>query len=299
MINYIIILVLVLISIIVSNVSRNEHFTAGAENTLISFPNEHAVMTALLKSNYLKGFNHSDMVARGLSNGVLDHYMNNIDCEPIGEYRFTLESMVTKIYSELHPGDKKRFITMPWKFTIFNRLENDFPHTHQDIIFIPLGIINSTQNNRITLVHEKVHIFQKQSPEIFEDLYENYWHFKKISGEFLTNLPFDIRSNPDTLDNNWLFTYGGANIVMLVRYHESGGRGGITDVEYIGYDITTKTSRKLSEIPQVMEFFGNDGGSNYYHPYEISADMISYHCYGTAKSSKAYDQMKLWWKKID
>jgi hypothetical protein len=240
------------------------------------------------------------MAARGLSNGVLDHYMKNIDCNPVGQHRFTLESMVAKIYSELDPGDKKRFITMPWKFTIFNKLENEFPHTHQDIIFIPLGLINSTQNNRITLVHEKVHVFQKHSPEIFEDLYENYWHFKKISGEFLTKLPFDIRSNPDTLDNNWLFTYGGVNIVMLVRYPADGkGVGGITDVEYIGYDIDTGNSRKLSEIPQVMDFFGTGGGANYYHPYEISADMISYHCYGNAKPSKAYDQMKLWWKKIE
>ena len=296
MINYIILLILIVI--VASQLSTHENFTSG--NSVISFPNEHDVMTALLKSNYLRGFNHSDMAARGLTNGVLDHYMNNIDYNPVGEHRYTLEKMVKKIYVELKPSDKKRFITSPWKFTLFNGLENNFPHTHHDIIFIPVELINSKQNNRITLVHEKVHVFQKQSPEIFDDLYENYWHFKKISGEFLTKLPFDIRSNPDTLDNNWLFTYGGANIVMLVRYTDGeGGRGDITDVEYIGYDIATRTSRKLAEIPQVMDFFGNNSGANYYHPYEISADMISYHCYGNVQPSKAYDQMKQWWKKID
>ena len=297
MINYIVLLILIVI--VASRLNNHENFTSG--NIIISFPNEHDVMTALLKSNYLRGFNHSDMAARGLTNGVLDHYMNNIDCNPVGEHRYTLKNMVEKIYVELKPGDKKQFIMSPWKFTLFNGLENNFPHTHHDIIFLPFGLINSTQNNRITLVHEKVHVFQKQSPEIFDDLYENYWHFKKISGEFLTKLPFDTRSNPDTLDNNWLFTYGGANIVMLVRYADkgSGSRGDITDVEYIGYDIATGTSRKLTEIPQVMDFFGNNSGTNYYHPYEISADMISYHCYGDARPSKAYDQMKQWWNKID
>ena len=37
----------------------------------------------------------------------------------------------------------------------------------------------SSDYNKKTLVHEKVHIFQRTHPQLFNDLYENYGTSKK------------------------------------------------------------------------------------------------------------------------
>ena len=157
-------------------------------------------------------------------------------------------------------------------------------HILMRILYFYLLMLQSNYNTvKQTLVHEKVHNFQKSNPYLFEDLYTNYWHFKKLNN---FEIPFHTRSNPDTLDMNWLFTYKNVNIVMLAKFNDNPEN--ITSVSYVGYNIENKTYKPLFEIEEFKEFFGNSYNSNFYHPYEISAEMISQHCFNDEPESGVF-----------
>lgn len=290
----IILILIVLIIYLVINVSK-EPMTLPSNILIVD---EKAIVNALQHTSYLNDLNASDIKTRKLpsdSNTLIEHYVKHM-ITPSPFQKKMLDDMIKTIYIELKVTDRKAFIRETWKFAIFYGIENNFPHTHKDIIFMPTGLIHMERNNRMTLIHEKVHIHQKRIPLLYEDLYTNYWHFKRIDNSFLDKLPFKLRSNPDVLDNNWLFTYNGANIVMLVKYRSSSMS--ITDVDYIGYNIDTGEYKALKDIPQYTEFFGKFN-INYYHPYEIVADMIAYHCYGMVRPTKSYNRFLSWWKKIE
>jgi hypothetical protein len=278
------------------HINSQEHMT----NHHVVIADKETIRDALRHTHYLTHFNEVDISSRDLpplnNTDLVAHYMDHMII-PNATHIIMLNKMIDTIYNELRVENRKRFLRTIWKFAIFSGLENNFPHTHHDIIFIPMKLINMNLNNRMTFVHEKVHIHQKQFPQLYENLYKHYWHFKKIDNGLVADLPFKLRSNPDVLENNWLFTYKGANIIMLVKYRDNAKN--ITDVDYIGYNIDTKDYKPLKDIPQYTDFFGTFN-LNYYHPYEIIAEMIPDHCYNKADiNNKAYGAFLKWWKKIE
>ena len=264
-------------------------------NNLINIVSKKEMDVILKKSNYFKQFNLSDIKARKLNDkDIHSYYLKKIK-EPSENEIELLNNYTNSIINELPKNNKKKFLLETWNYVLFENLENNFPHTHENIILLPRIMLQSNYNTiKQTLVHEKVHNFQKLNANLFDDLYINYWHFKKIN-KF--NIPFHTRANPDTLDINWLFTYKNVNIVMLAKYNDNPKN--ITSVSYIGYNIDTNSFKPLFEIDEFKDFFGNNYNSNFYHPYEISAEMISQHCFNTEPESKAYSNLKKWWKKIE
>ena len=87
------------------------------------------------------------------------------------------------------------FYRIDWKFakTIRN-IENDFPHTHHDIIFLPWDFYELKSTNLIkTIIHEKIHIYQRFNPIPTLQLYIHYWELKLHSME----VEDQERCNPD------------------------------------------------------------------------------------------------------
>ena len=88
-----------------------------------------------------------------------------------------------------------RLATIPWKFRIFwGDIESHFPHTHGDFIYIHEDHVSTIPIT--TLLHEKIHVFQRMFPCETHDLIVNYWGFSFHSMRY--GSAHDImRANPD------------------------------------------------------------------------------------------------------
>jgi hypothetical protein len=86
-----------------------------------------------------------------------------------------------------------RLFDIEWKIVIANDfVESGFPHTHFDTIVIPKHYLNTSHLTE-TLVHEKIHVFQREFPCECNVLYTEFWNFK-----FTSNPRGPLfRSNPD------------------------------------------------------------------------------------------------------
>jgi len=57
-----------------------------------------------------------------------------------------------------------------WKFALTNHrdYEEGFPHTRQDVIFITPSLLEMSKETIITtIIHEKIHVYQRMYPELF------------------------------------------------------------------------------------------------------------------------------------
>ena len=97
-----------------------------------------------------------------------------------------------------------RFVGLKWKFVKLAccNIEQGFPHTLGDYIFLPSNFFETTVSSRQrqTLIHEKVHIFQKKFTLQTNVLILQFWKYK--IHDLKKNLTDNstIRSNPDVND---------------------------------------------------------------------------------------------------
>ena len=87
-----------------------------------------------------------------------------------------------------------------------NVYENGLPHTRANIIFLSNNILNESNDKIIqTLIHEKVHIFQRYNPyhQYIIDFLDNNGikRFMKRN-EYIKTYPL-LRSNPDL--DEWIY----------------------------------------------------------------------------------------------
>lgn len=144
-------------------------------------------------------------------------------------------------YNIIHGKDIAK---IPWKFALIcNEYEEGLPHTREDIIFLSRSnIIGNDENIISTLIHEKVHIYQRYHPHIMKKVMERMGYTKSKS-----NLKYVLkRSNPDITDIIYVNPHTGREMVFVYR---TATPYGITDVydgsvqsiehpyEQIAYDI--------------------------------------------------------------
>tara|TARA_B100000900_G_C20578802_1_gene716551 strand:+ start:1383 stop:2144 length:762 start_codon:yes stop_codon:yes gene_type:complete len=175
---------------------------------------ENELLTHLLDNNddYYQKFNDNDFKVRNVDN--LNEYKQKIKnsvCSPDN-------SIILKIKKAIHIADKKiknisnkynhsyygidlnKLYNIKWKLgiTCNDYYENGLPHTRNDVIIFSKNQIynDSIHSLSKTLIHEKVHIYQK----LFNDdcdLYLKNKNFKKIKKITKDD---NIRVNPD-IDN--------------------------------------------------------------------------------------------------
>jgi hypothetical protein len=182
----------------------------------------------LNNDKYYSTFNSSDLHVRNVEN--IDEYKKNIIKAPItiNYYEeYLIRKCINKIINILENYDTigfngQRANKILWTIGIIdnNIYEDGLPHTINNIIIIPKSLIYSN-NLKSTLIHELVHVYQKQYPEDVNQ-YLKYYNFKIIQKPNL-----NIRANPDT-DNNIYIDNN--NNMMLCVYNDN--PKSIMDVTY-------------------------------------------------------------------
>tara|TARA_B110001450_G_C17631523_1_gene485413 strand:+ start:1183 stop:1665 length:483 start_codon:yes stop_codon:yes gene_type:complete len=153
-----------------------------------------------------------------------------------------------------------------------------------------------------TLLHEKIHIIQRFKKDNFYRLYEKYWNFRYFKINNLDRIEKFSRTNPDGLDNNWVYSYQGIHIVILSLYNKN--YKDISDVSSYGIYLDNSNNiifpvrkKKLNEIKEFNHFFGNLNVNNY-HPNEISAEMLAMMLLGKKTNTLAYKKLLEWWEQL-
>jgi len=153
-------------------------------------------------------FNKNDLLARNC-NSISD-YMDMI-YESIYNFSEQEINIMKKLIKEINnlkwPCDSQVWID-PIKFNQLDwviggvqgkKYESGLPHTRSHVIIIPKDWIQDSLDFKNTLLHEKLHVYQKSYPEEFESfLKKNEWKIVKNYNQCST-----CRSNPDT--NHWIY----------------------------------------------------------------------------------------------
>ena len=166
--------------------------------------------------DYYKYFNETDFKVRNIKS--LNDYYNIIkkSCIDISKQE---QEYLNKLINIANEKISKYYIKgfnglkcskLEWKIGLINddNYEAGMPHTRNDVIILPKKILFNNNLNLIsTLIHEKVHVYQKRFPKDIE-LYLKENGFKKHSHK--SNFK-NIRANPD-LDN---FIYTNKNDQLM------------------------------------------------------------------------------------
>lgn len=176
--------------------------------------NNNQIQTYLHNSAYFENMNTKDLIYRDSRCISHDHckklYIDGLRDLTQNEHEY-VRNLVRKVDQALKPYHK--ISSIPWKFMIFTSVENDMPHTHADIIFLPPRFFDASSYPESlalnTLIHEKVHVYQRHFPLETNLLFTKYWKYSIAS----IQKPQDgrsYRSNPDITkilykdDNNQL-----------------------------------------------------------------------------------------------
>jgi hypothetical protein len=279
----------------------------------------------------LKNVNYKYNILDIKLRAIPKHYKKDIYkfyCDNLLDFNSTDKKLINWLITGINKKlpDNLKFMLKNMKIAKFkNNIENGFPHTNYDIIFLTDSFINSLfeyyNNNNIDdaiknigviIIHECVHIWQRRSKDVFNDLYKNYWRFVKVDKIYNSNYLDTIkRFNPDGVDTNWIFKLNGKYILFISIYSKDAVH--IGHVDYVGIYleksgnkyIIPKGSKKHNLINmKEFKYFFKDLYGNHYHPNEISAELlsiyymkimgISHHNY----SNIAYKNMLLWLKKL-
>lgn len=181
---------------------------------------------------YFQGMNQTDLEVRNCSSKdeCIEKYIKTLRLPTATELKSlnVKTNQLDKLYIKLSK--------IPWKFVIFKENENGFPHTHGDAIFIPEDMIYNISS--LTLLHEKIHVFQRLYPCETHQLLLNILGFSFYVYDYGTN---NCRSNPDKND---------------IVYKDETGQ--------IVSSMYTSDAKHLTDIIDSRD-----------HPYEIMAYLLS------------------------
>ena len=137
------------------------------------------------------------------------------------------------------------------------------------------------QHNGSVFFHELIHIWQRRNPNIFEDLYNNYWHFTS-NNKIIDNHNFKnkIRYNPDGFNHDYILNIKNDKLWLLCLYNDDATN--IGEVTYKGIFlkkngnnfVTTNKHDNLRSISSYNYLFNNIHG-NHYHVNELSAELMT------------------------
>jgi hypothetical protein len=156
----------------------------------------------------------------------------------------------------------KNVYAIDWKFAkVSNDIELGYPHTLEDTIVLSPKFLETPEDQMmITLLHEKMHIYQRKYPLETEELILNVLEYKIKSVN--SNILELSRNNPDINNLN----YGKDDYVILQIYNSFSPKD-ISDsrlVKVTDKNIQDYTPDKQDENMQHMHV-------QYEHPYEIMA----------------------------
>lgn len=153
-------------------------------------------------SGYFESFNATDLAVRGCksSNKCKQRYINGLRKPSIKE-GIQLQKLCKSVDEKLRKFGYTKLADISWKFIMFSESsESGFPHTHGDTICLPYNFIMKRHEKSLknTLLHEKIHVFQRLYPLETITLFLDYWGFQVVGVHNLSSAHDENnRSNPD------------------------------------------------------------------------------------------------------
>ena len=222
-------LFIVLVILSIKKVKTVERWTQQAIDVVFLSKQDTASFLEVDKDKYVTSLSPVDLHARKSNDA--NHYISKIrrcasvftDIEKAKLTRCSeIADKFLKSYVYQDTIQCKDIAKIPWKFAITrknesNQYEEGLPHTRSDIIFLSEYVINDNialgNDDTIltnTLIHEKIHIYQRQNELIIGKL------IAKMGYNTATNVVHKLRrSNPDIDDNTY---YDRSGNVLVFEY---------------------------------------------------------------------------------
>ena len=276
---------IVSLALIITNNNRRlrvEHFNdKNGSSKTFKFLTPGEACDLIKDIDYFQNFTEIDLLARKFINdpqNITQSYCNKY-LKFNNEEKDTIKNVLKKL------PDNELFKT--WSFAkIDSDIENGYPHTHKDTIFLSKNTINDTPKRLLyVLVHEQMHVMQRKKPELFDKLYTQYYPFKKGKLGLSDKVVKRMRSNPDTRftpESDYMYIDGDERLYYLCAVYSEEIPTSLGDVRYIAVNLdhdkeneVYKGSEDIMDISGMANFnnfFSID--SNHYHPNEISAEII-------------------------
>jgi len=192
---------------------------------------------------YFERFTQNDLKARTQqSASSLEQYIQGFNC---GDFTESNKDLIDDCVAEIETivvkdpyvdwVDSKKFHAIPWKIGLIedDSYEYGLPHTRGDTILINKRAVNRIDRKDFmnTLIHEKLHVYQKLYPADFQK-YLDYHGFVKYSryGNGLSQS--DIAANPDTDEYVYAKKSGLKKVVYCGKYDFSTGKTGVKSIVY-------------------------------------------------------------------
>lgn len=229
--------------------------------------------------------------------------------ENVQEFSASEKEALENVVKALHPILQARyplFAQIPWSFLkISGQIEGGLSHTRGPLIVLSTGTVamftrleNSSPQSRTArigrvLVHEQMHVFQRNHPELMAKLYTQVWGLKNAehieSCQWLTEHHV---YNPDGVDTSWVFPIGPDKsrrwIWPVLIFEDSQDTPQMpSDLKMVavglhaienGFRIKMQDSSKPDYQPlhAVEKYMRTFAPSRYnFHPNEASADLFS------------------------
>jgi hypothetical protein len=209
----------------------------GASETHIHFLSADETRD-LISSNadgYFERFTQNDLRARNVA--TLEQYISGFNCAEFTESNKDLiydcvaeiETIIVKDpYVDWVDSDK--FHAIPWKIGLVadDSYEYGLPHTRVDTILInKRSLIKTDRKDFInTLIHEKLHVYQKLYPADFQKYLDHHGFVKYARYGSLR----DVAANPDTDEYVYMKKSGLEKVVYCGKYDFSTGKTGVKSI---------------------------------------------------------------------
>lgn len=108
-----------------------------------------------------------------------------------------LRSITAKDANSIDREMHEKLLALPWKFAkLDDAFEHGYPHTLHDVIFLPSSFLDDDSHDKLceTLLHEKIHVFQRTHPDITARILDH--EYMRLDSD-ATRLPPLRRNNPD------------------------------------------------------------------------------------------------------
>lgn len=247
-----------------------EHY---GHNIIYMSPNDAYI--SILDSGYLNKLNEKDMEIRKCDNLIKcqELYKNSL-IEFNKSEKKELRKLINKTDEKLKLYGN--LYKIPWKLCKFtDKIEEGMPHTHTDIIFLSNSFFrkNNDESKMITLIHEKIHVYQRKNKQKTEELYREFNFNKVENNKYKQNINLR-RTNPD-LDS---FDYNYNGQIFFSEYKDDAKSLRDVETKFLSVDKKSNTDDgnddQNNNDRKEIENLAAKGLQNE-HPNEIFASIIS------------------------
>lgn len=187
--------------------------------------------------NYFKSFLNNDFISRKINN-INEYFINikmsvtDFNDNEIKKIKSCIENINLKLLNiDLLWFNGKKAYEIPWKIgCIKGKLyENGLPHTRDDVIVLSKDHVNDYSIKKLmkTLMHEKVHVYQK----IYKIDVEKYIKMNNFTKLKERSIQDNIRANPDL--DNWVYRDSSNNVYRAI-YNDN--PSSIEDITYLPFN---------------------------------------------------------------